>query len=117
MLQMTTQVTPRTVMPSNGPSSSPDLTVTNSHLGLNASWHPITTLNSDHLPIIIDLDGWFAEPPSLKITDDQRSNIKQLPFFNCGSLIYFLIPIFFGRRCHFKNYPEILSKGKLVDNL
>ena len=56
-----------TRMPSNGPSSSPDLTVTNSHLGLNASWHPITTLNSDHLPIIVDLDGWFAEPPSLRI--------------------------------------------------
>ena len=52
-----------TRMPTNGPTSSPDLTITNSHLGLNASWVPKITLNSDHLPIIIDLDGWFAEPP------------------------------------------------------
>ena len=53
-----------TRMPSNGPLSSPDLTITNSHMGLNSSWEPRTTLNSDHLPITIDLDGWFAEPPS-----------------------------------------------------
>ena len=52
-----------TRMPADGLTSSPDLTITNSHLGINARWEPITTLNSDHLPIIIDLDGWFAEPP------------------------------------------------------
>ena len=52
-----------TRIPSNGPPSSPDLTITNSHMGLNASWQPIITLNSDHLPIIVDLDGWFSEPP------------------------------------------------------
>ena len=54
-----------TRVPSSGPTSSPDLTITNSHLGLNASWVPITTLNSDHIPILVDLDGWFAEPPQV----------------------------------------------------
>ena len=49
--------------PQNGRSSSPDLTLTNPHLGINARWEPLVTLNSDHLPIIIDLDGWFASPP------------------------------------------------------
>ena len=50
--------------PSNGPCSSPDLTITNCHLGLHSSWTPVTTLNSDHLPIVTDLDGWFSQPPS-----------------------------------------------------
>ena len=54
-----------TRVPLSGPTSSPDLAITNSHLGLNASWVPMTTLNSDHLPILIDLDGWFAEPPKM----------------------------------------------------
>ena len=49
--------------PQNGRSSSPDLTFTNPHLGINARWEPLVTLNSDHLPIIVDLDGWFASPP------------------------------------------------------
>ena len=49
--------------PRSGPSSSPDLTITNPHLGINARWEPLVTLNSDHLPIIIDLDGWFSSPP------------------------------------------------------
>ena len=52
-----------TRMPSNGPTSSPDLTITNSHMGLDTEWQPLTTLNSDHLPILVDLDGWFSEPP------------------------------------------------------
>ena len=52
-----------TRMPSNGPTSSPDITITSAHMGLNSNWEPITTLNSDHLPILVDLDGWFAEPP------------------------------------------------------
>ena len=52
-----------TRMPRNGPLSSPDLAFTNAHLGINAEWEPLITLNSDHLPIIIDLDGWFSAPP------------------------------------------------------
>ena len=49
--------------PQAGRTSSPDLSFTNPHLGINARWEPIVTLNSDHLPIIIDLDGWFSSPP------------------------------------------------------
>ena len=61
---MTINLDSPTRKPSNGPCSSPDLTITNSHLGLHSSWVPETTLNSDHLPIIIDLDGWFTDLPS-----------------------------------------------------
>ena len=50
--------------PSNGPYSSPHLTITNCHLGLHSSWNPVTTLNSDHLTIVTDLYGWFSQPPS-----------------------------------------------------
>ena len=50
--------------PSSGLSSSPDLTITSSQLGLNASWKPKTTLNSDHPPIIVRIDGRFSEPQS-----------------------------------------------------
>ena len=32
-----------TRVPSSGPNSSPDLTVTNSHMGLNANWQTINT--------------------------------------------------------------------------
>lgn len=53
----------QTRVPTSGPTSSPDLTITNSHLGLNDGWVPKTTLNSNYHPILIDLDGWFAEPP------------------------------------------------------
>ena len=52
-----------TRMPCSGLPSSPNLTITNNHLGLNASWQPMVTLNSDHLPVVVDLDGWFPEPP------------------------------------------------------
>ena len=53
-----------TRMQSNGPCSSPDLTITNCPLGFHFSLTPVTTLNSDHLPIVTDLDGWFSQPPS-----------------------------------------------------
>ena len=49
-------------MPPNGPTSSPDVTITYSHLGRNANWVIKITLKSDHLPIVIDPDGCFAEP-------------------------------------------------------
>ena len=50
------------IIPLNGTTSSPDLTLANSYLGINVNWQLTTTQNSDHLPIIFDLDGWFAEP-------------------------------------------------------
>ena len=43
--------------PQNGQSFSSDLTFTNPHLGINARWEPLMTLNPDHLPIIVNLDG------------------------------------------------------------
>ena len=50
--------------PQSGRTSSPVLSFTNPHFGINTRWEPIVSLNSDHLPIIIDLDGWFSSPPN-----------------------------------------------------
>ena len=60
---MTINLDSPTRKPSNGPCSSPDLTITNSYLGLHSNWVPVTTLNSDHLPILVNIDGWFADLP------------------------------------------------------
>ena len=64
-----------TRVPPSGPTSSPDITITNSHLGVNASWLPLTTLNSDHLIILVDLDGWFAEPS--KVVASSYTNVRK----------------------------------------
>ena len=48
---------------SSGPSSSPGITIKNSNLAIDSSWEPKTTLNSNHLPIIVNIDGRFSEPP------------------------------------------------------
>ena len=53
-----------TRVPTGGPSTSPDITIASAHLATGARWDPMTTLNSDHLPIIIGLNGWFSSPPS-----------------------------------------------------
>ena len=53
-----------TRVPTNGPSTSPDITFASAHLATGARWDPMTTLNSDHLPIIVGLNGWFSKPPS-----------------------------------------------------
>ena len=53
-----------TRLPNRGPSSSPDLTIASPHLSLSYTWIPRTTLNSDHLPIVIQLGDWFSEPPT-----------------------------------------------------
>ena len=53
-----------TRVPTNGPSTSPDITIASAHLATGARWDPMTTLNSDHLPIIVGLNGWFSSPPS-----------------------------------------------------
>ena len=59
----------------DGFSSSPDLTIVTPHLSLGSVWNPMTTLNSDHLPIIIKLADWFPDPP----TDPSRTytNIRK----------------------------------------
>ena len=53
-----------TRIPSNGPPTSPDLSIASAHLSIGANWEPKTTLNSDHLPILIGLGGWFSVPPA-----------------------------------------------------
>ena len=64
-----------TRVPNRGPSSSPDLTIVSPHLSVGATWQPLTTLCSDHLPVIITLADWFPEPP----TDPYRkyTNIRK----------------------------------------
>ena len=62
-----------TRLPTRGAPSSPDLTFCSAHLALAAAWQPATRLNSDHLPILInihDTDPSLSEiPPRLnKIT-------------------------------------------------
>ena len=43
-------------------SSFSDLTKVTPHLSLRSVWNPVTTLNSDHLLIIIKLADWFPDP-------------------------------------------------------
>jgi hypothetical protein len=51
--------------PSNGPLSSPDITVISAHLAMDAHWTtPAKALSSDHLPIIITLRN-PALPPNI----------------------------------------------------
>ena len=58
-----------------GPSSSPDLTIVSTYLTVGGTWHLLTSLSSDHLPVIIKLADWFPEP----ITDPHRTytNIRR----------------------------------------
>ena len=44
-----------TRLPSNGSPSSPDLSLTPAHLFPSFSWSTSTTLNSDHLPILLSI--------------------------------------------------------------
>ena len=53
-----------TRVPTNGPTTSPDITIASAHLASGARWDPMMTLNSDHLPVVIGLNGWFSTPPS-----------------------------------------------------
>ena len=49
--------------PTNGPLTSPDLTLTNPHIALNSTWRVDVDLASDHLPILITLGGPFNLHP------------------------------------------------------
>ena len=53
-----------TRVPTNGPSTSPDITIANAHLATGARRDPMTILNSDHLLIIVGLNGLFSSPHS-----------------------------------------------------
>ena len=56
-----------TRLPSSGNPSSPDLTIVTPEIVPDLEWSTITTLNSDHLPILIHLHGSFSsdspDPP------------------------------------------------------
>ena len=49
-----------TRLPTNGNPSSPDLTIATPHIAIDSEWRTITTLNSDHLPIIVQLGSSFS---------------------------------------------------------
>ena len=57
-----------TRLPTNGPASSPDLSFCSAHLALTALWQPATRLNSDHLPILINLHDTDSAPSGLPPT-------------------------------------------------
>ena len=54
-----------TRLPIRGAPSSPDLTFCSAHLALAAVWQPATRLNSDHLPILINIHDTDPSPPDL----------------------------------------------------
>ena len=62
--------TPRTRLPPNVTPSSPDLTLISGHLALTASWLPSISLNSDHLPILINL------------VEDPQDSLKSQPILH-----------------------------------
>ena len=65
-----------TRLPKTGNPSSPDLTLCSPHLSLDADWTPLTTLNSDHLPIIITIDHdltSLSAPPKHTFTNFRRA--------------------------------------------
>lgn len=57
-----------TRLPSHGPDSSPDLTLISAHLSLDYSWEMVSTLASDHLPIIITSSAHNFQPPGPRKT-------------------------------------------------
>jgi hypothetical protein len=46
-----------THLPSHGDPNSPDVTIISAHLAVSALWTTQISLNSDHLPITVDLEG------------------------------------------------------------
>ena len=59
-----------TRLPPNGTPSSPDLTLISGHLAQTASWLPSISLNSDHLPILINL------------VEDPQDSLKSQPILH-----------------------------------
>ena len=49
-----------TRLPINGNPSSPDLSIATPHIAIDSEWTTLTTGNSDHLPIVIQLGSVFA---------------------------------------------------------
>jgi hypothetical protein len=57
-----------TRLPPNGAPSSPDISMISSHLALQTVWTTHTTLNSDHLPIVITIMDPAAGPSGSRRT-------------------------------------------------
>ena len=61
-----------------GRPTSPDLSIASLHIALDSEWSTLTTLNSDHLPILIQLGGafltTFPEPPHRTFMNFRRAN-------------------------------------------
>ncbi|MCP4061384.1 MAG: hypothetical protein GY738_29760 [Pseudoalteromonas sp.] len=55
-----------TRLPSFGQPTSPDLSLCSAHLALDFSWHTLTTLRSDHLPILLSLPEVTRPPRPVK---------------------------------------------------
>jgi retron-type reverse transcriptase len=62
--------------PPGGPSTSPDITLATPNLLLNADWVTITSLSSDHLPIIVTLTNTspFSTSPKITFTNFAKAN-------------------------------------------
>ena len=58
--------------------TSPDISMATQHIALDSRWSTLTTLNSDHLPILIQLGGAFAstfpEPPHRTFINFRKAN-------------------------------------------
>ena len=58
--------------------TSPDISMATQHIALDSRWTTLTTLNSDHLPILIQLGGAFAstfpEPPHRTFINFRKAN-------------------------------------------
>ena len=65
-----------TRLPSHGAATSPDLSITTPEIATDFEWTTETTLNSDHLPILIYLGGCFSteSPQPQRIS---YSNLKK----------------------------------------
>ena len=68
-----------TRVPSNGPCSSPDLSLASAHLALDLDWATLSTLSSDHLPILISApSGQSTDPgPRRTFTNFKKANWEE----------------------------------------
>ena len=74
-----------TRLPSSGSPSSPDLSFCSAHLFLSALWQPATSLNSDHLPILIDL--YQTESSSPDLPPSLYNNYKKADWDGFGDFV------------------------------
>ena len=65
-----------TRLPSHGNPTSPDLSISTPDIATDLEWTTLTTLNSDHLPILLYLGGCFSSE-SPEIPRISYSNLKK----------------------------------------